>query len=80
MHPHGRNLKRGYGHSLGLLPLTYTRSSRDSATGKNLQTVYVINVGISELYERNFKTVLCVREGFISKTKHIQQVGTSARR
>ncbi len=41
--------------------------------GKPRQTVYVINIGISGLYdnERNFKTFLCALEVIISKTKHI---------
>ena len=37
--------------------------------GNKRQTVYVINIGISGLYERNFKTFLCAREVIISKTK-----------
>ena len=39
--------------------------------GKTRQTIYIINIGISGLYERNFKPFLCAREVIISKTKHI---------
>ena len=47
--------------------------------GKNRQTVYVINIGISGLYERNFKPFLCAREVIISKTKHILAIRESWR-
>ena len=55
-------------------------SSRDAAKFKNPPNRNTKLTGVSGLYERNFKTVLCAREVFISKTKHILAIRKLTRR
>ena len=81
-----RGHSSGVGVSLWPRPLAkYQRqrlppgSSRDAAKLKNPPNRNTKLTGVSGLYERNFKTVLCAREVFISKTKHILALGKSTR-